>query len=104
MLGEMLVSQKDTQPFQGITPLNALKILRVMLGLVGVANPECYRTHDLRRGHARDMQAAGKPLYEILTAGNWRSSAFADYMDLQKLEDEAVFEAHLDESDSEIDA
>ena len=60
MLGEMLVSQKDTQPFQGITPLNALKILRVMLGLVGVANPECYRTHDLRRGHAKDLQLAGR--------------------------------------------
>ena len=75
-----------------------------MLALLGVSDANTYRTHDLRRGHARDMQAAGKPLYEILLAGNWRSAAFADYMDLQSLEDEAVFEAHLNESDSEIDA
>ena len=48
-------------PFRSITAANALKVLRVMLGLVGVTDPEKYRTHDLRRGHAKDLQLAGRP-------------------------------------------
>ena len=58
-----------------------------------------YRTHDMRRGHALDLQLAGKPLYEILQAGEWRSPAFLAYLDKYTLEAAAVVEAHVDESD-----
>ena len=45
--------------FEGITPSRASHALKHMLQLIGVANAERYRTHDLRRGHARDLQLSG---------------------------------------------
>ena len=60
-----------------------------------------YRCHDLRRGHAKDMQLNGATLYEILAAGEWKSPAFLDYMSLMELETGAVIEAHQAESSSE---
>ena len=59
VLGQLL-SDGNTQPFKQITAANALKVLRIMLGLVGVDDPGRYKTHDLRRGHAKDLQLAGK--------------------------------------------
>ena len=56
-----------------------------------------YRTHDIRRGHARDLQEAGAPLYIILQAGEWRSPAFLSYLDVQKLEHDAVLQSHAEE-------
>ena len=43
------------------------------------------------------MRRAGMPLYITLAAGEWRSPAFLDYIDKNKLEMAAVVEAHLDE-------
>ena len=43
----------------------------------------------------------GAPLYEILAAGEWRSPAFLQYLDLLKLETAAVIQAHCDESDED---
>ena len=33
--------------------------LRVMLAAIRVEKPELYRCHDIRRGHALDLQCAG---------------------------------------------
>ena len=44
---------------------------------------------------------SGKPLWFILAAGEWRSPAFLDYMDLHKLDADMVLQAHLAESDDE---
>ena len=60
-----------------------------------------YRCHDIRRGHARDLQLNGGSLYEILAAGEWKSPAFLDYLELVELESGAVVEAHMAESSSE---
>ena len=48
--------------------------------------------------HARDLQANGAPLHTILAAGEWRSPAFLQYLDVNELEADAVVEAHMDES------
>ncbi len=45
----------------------------------------------------------GKPLYEILAAGEWRSPAFLSYMDLHKLDADLVLQSHVDE-ESDDDA
>ena len=102
--------------FQKITPSTALFGLRSMLSTLGVQQPFSYRTHDLRRGytlvmsnrllfinlimcrHARDLQAKGTPLHMILAAGEWRSPAFLDYLDVNELEADAVVEAHMNDS------
>ena len=87
-----------TQPFRRITPANALMTLRSFLIMFGTVDAEAHRCHDIRRGHARDLQHWGRTLYEILTAGEWRSPAFLDYLDVHELECGAVVEAHLGES------
>ena len=91
----------DVSPFGHITAAAALEMLRCMLEKLEVENARFYRTHDFRRGHARDMQAMGGTLAEILRAGEWSSPAFMKYLDQDELENEAVVEAHLDESGDE---
>ena len=45
--------------FEGITAHEALDKLRFMLAAIGVEKAELYRSHDIRRGHALDLQCAG---------------------------------------------
>ena len=89
-------------PFAGFCARSALAILRGWLKHLNVAEASMYRTHDLRRGHARDMARSGSRLHEILAAGEWRSAAFMSYQDKVELQCEASLEchlrAHLDES------
>jgi hypothetical protein len=91
------------QPFVHITAASALRVLRDLLVKLEVKDAGLYRTHDFRRGHARDMQAWGSTLAEILAAGEWSSPAFMKYLDMMALERDAVMEAHLDESGDEDD-
>jgi len=79
----------------------ALGSLRAILKALDVEGWKWYRTHDLRRGHARDLQLSGANLFHILSAGEWKSPAFLAYLDLTQLEMGAVVEAHLAESSSE---
>ena len=74
-----------------------------MLEAIGVEKFESYRSHDIRRGHALDLQCAGAPLWQILEAGEWSSPAFLKYLDLHKLDTELVVQAHCNESDSDDD-
>ena len=90
---------EGTLLFKGVTPAAALANLRQILEGLHVPNAMAYRTHDLRRGHARDLQMSGTVstcithvnarrcahvvafgsgalLYEILAAGEWRSPCF----------------------------
>ena len=87
--------------FPGIYAGKALRQLRTMLELLGIENASRFRCHDLRRGHAKDLQLRGANLYEILAAGEWRSKAFLEYLSPGDLEMGAVIEAHQAESSSE---
>ena len=51
--------------------------------------------HDLRRGHAADIQQNGGTIYEILAAGEWKPGSHLAYLDKKALECGAVSEAHL---------
>ena len=86
--------------FGNFTPQSALYTLRCMLRDSGVQGDFDFRTQDLRRGHAKDLQEAGAPLLTILKAGEWRSSAILKYLDLTQLEHDCVAESHLPEIDS----
>ena len=48
--------------FPGMTRASVLAALRSLLGNIGVERATCNQTHDLRRGHALDLQLAGAPL------------------------------------------
>ena len=65
-----------TKLFDGLSRATALSNLRRRLTKVGVENPEAYRLHDMRRGHAQDLVIRGASLSTILRAGGWKSSAF----------------------------
>ena len=45
----------------------------------------------------------GAPLWQILQAGEWKSPAFLQYLDLHSLDKDLVIQAHVGESDSEVD-
>ena len=60
-----------------------------------------YRTHDFRRGHARDIQSSKNPLAELLDAGQWKSAAFKHYIDMQAFERDAFVYENVIASDSE---
>ena len=92
------------QPFVSLSKNQAVCTLRQMLHIAEVPGFNTYWCHDLRRGHARDMQARGRPLWEILKAGEWRSAAFLEYLDRESLNNDAVNQAHIEELiDSESD-
>ena len=59
-MGRFLEEVADGEPlFDRITASDALHTLRhILLGL-GIKNACAYRTHDLRRGHALDLQLSG---------------------------------------------
>ena len=86
------------QPFRKFSPGIVLEHLRARLKVLKIEDWWQYRSHDFRRGHARDLQARGAHLYEIFAAGEWRSPAFLKYMDLMELEKDIVVEAHIEES------
>ena len=69
------------QPWQNISPNDARRRLRGILGMLGVPNAHRYGTQDFRRGHAEDMRKSGCTLAEILRAGQWKSAAFMSYLD-----------------------
>jgi len=91
VVGEMVKGMRyGERPFAEISATAALSTLREALVGIGVASAQLYRCHDLRRGHAKDLQESGAPLWAILAAGEWKSPAFLDYLDLHKLETDLV--------------
>ena len=54
--------------FPGITAASALTMLREMLEVVGAQGARSYRTHDLRRGHAKDLQVSGWLAFSFIVA------------------------------------
>ena len=104
-LGPLLDSLADGEClFPGITASRALATLRMILKALSVDCADDYRTHDLRRGHALDLQLSGEPLWVILAAGDWRSPAFLAYLDKHQLEADLVMQAHLADSDVDPEA
>ena len=51
--------EPGTALFQGLSATVALQQLHVMLEAVGVDKAMTYRCHDIRRGHALDLQLSG---------------------------------------------
>ena len=89
---------EGSQPFSLLSMSAVLANLRRRLAMAGVENAALFRTHDFRRGHARDLLNSGGKLFEILEAGEWRSPAFLKYINTCELERDVVLQAHLDDS------
>ena len=88
-------------PFAALTAQAAGALLKQCCGIQKVKQANMYRLHDLRRGHAKDLQSTGASLKEILEAGQWSSPRFLKYLDLDELEKDFVVEAHVADSDED---
>ena len=51
--------------------------------------------------HWQDMRKSGSTLAEILQAGQWKSSAFINYMNEAKLEQDVAFAVAIESEDEE---
>ena len=69
VLWKYLSSQPAGFRFEKINAAKALSRLGDVRQVLKVPEYETHRTHDVRRGHARDTQADGTSLGEILAAG-----------------------------------
>ena len=92
---------RGARPFIHITPGGARAELKSRLTRIGVTDADKYWLHDLRRGHAQYPVDGGGRVKDILAAGEWTSPKFTAYLDIEKMEAEAVVEAHVNESDNE---
>ena len=69
VLGPLLSKrQSGTKLFPHATAAGALRVLREMLDILGLPKAELYRTHDFRRGHAKDLQLSGAWLHALWVA------------------------------------
>ena len=89
------------QPWGDISPDRARAHLRASLAALRVPDHACYGTHDFRRGHAKDLQQSGAPLATVLAAGEWKSRAVKQYLDLGELECDLALEAAMNSDDDE---
>jgi hypothetical protein len=61
VLGPWLENINAGSPlFMGVTAASALRVLRTVLAEMRIPHAADYRTHDFRRGHAKDLQLSGR--------------------------------------------
>ena len=60
VIGKFMAERPGLPLFPGITSQSALVTLRECLASLATPSASDYRTHDLRRGHALDLQCSGK--------------------------------------------
>ena len=88
-------------PWAGWHATGVRSALRTALRHAGVANADAYGTHSFRRGHAQDIVEFGGRVTDILKAGDWQMPAWMRYLDVEKMERQAVAKAHFGESSSD---
>ena len=88
-------------PFADMSAGKARALLREHLGHMGIGCASEHSLHDFRRGHARDIAAAGGTPESIKTMGEWVSPAFLKYLDISSVEAHLVVQAHIEESDDD---
>ncbi|KAF4709781.1 hypothetical protein FOZ63_024010 [Perkinsus olseni] len=77
---------KSALLFHPLTYPQFLAKTKSILHALNVPDSATFGTHSFRRGHCRDMVAAGVPAASILRMGGWRSAAFKEYLDLQEVD------------------
>ena len=101
-LGAWLNSRPDGDaPWAGWCATSVRSALRAALRHVAVGDADAYGTHSFRRGHAQDIVEFGGRVTDILKAGDWQMPAWMRYLDIEKMERQAVAEAHFGASSSD---
>ena len=84
------------------SPSQFLAKLRKYLALARVPFADKYTLKCYRAGRATELALQGKPIGQILMAGEWRSSAFTKYVDNDALDQSNMLISALEESDEEV--
>ena len=69
--------------FPLIKGMDLNRILKAILGRMGIESAEKYPTKASRRGTAMDIMASGSTLAQIMRSAGWRSQAFRAYLIFQ---------------------
>ena len=77
-------------PFTNWRPHQVTRTLRRRLSVIGIPNAAAFTLKGFRRGHAQQIAEQGGALKLLLDAADWKSSAFATYLNLTKVEAAAV--------------
>ena len=96
-----LASKQVAAPLWSFTPATALHALKRMLVLVNAPEPSGFTLKTFRAGRATALAAQGKSLGTILQAGEWRSSAFMNYVDMDTVDNSQLLNQTLALSDEE---
>jgi len=67
-------------------------LLRKHAGLAAVPHAATLTSKVFRRGGARELLRKKHPLRDVLAAGQWRSAGFLQYILMDDVEEEAIFE------------
>ena len=87
--------------FPGVTPAIALRMYHRFLTLVGQPKAKKYTFKSFRAGKASAMAGEGFTLGQILEAGEWRSRAVFNYLDVDAIDAAEVLRQTIDHSDVE---
>ena len=96
-----LLQQPDRTMIWSLPPHQALKEIKRIAELVGLANANKLSWKSWRAGRATAMANAGHGVASILCAGDWRSSAFARYVDEECIDGTAMLATAIDQSDED---
>ena len=96
-----LAGKQVAAPIWPFTPATALSAFRRMLVLVDTPQSSQFTLKAFRAGRATTLAAQGKSLGTILQAGEWRSSAFMNYVDTDIVDSAQLLTQTLALSDEE---
>jgi integrase len=86
---------------EGLSPNSLIPLLRELFGGAGIANPEEFSSHSLRRGFAGWARASGWDLKELMEYVGWKDIKSAmRYLDITDADLKARFEQGLPPLDS----
>ena len=79
----------------------ALKNFRNTLKAIGEKNSESYGWKAFRAGKATQLASQDSSIGEILTAGEWRTKAFLNYIDEASIDSASLLEESMKSDDEE---
>ena len=86
-----------------VTPAKIMQTIKAQSRSLSY-NPEGVSWKSFRAGHATHLAACGCNIKVITEAGEWRSRAFLDYIDGDKVDQAVFLNTTLDRSDEEDEA
>ena len=102
-LAPLLAQREVGERLWSFTSGELLGRLRRRLAMLGVESAESYTLKCFRAGKATALVLSGSTLAAVLEAGEWRSRAFLNYVDANRVDAQLALEMAQAASDAEGD-